>query len=184
MLARGRDLPGGRAGNLRWLHTAIEDATLGPPYGLIVCGDSVHWFDWPVAFAQFAEWLTSRGSLAIVQRDWLADAGLHARLRGIYATHGANRDFRPLDPVAELERRGLFERAGQRVTTAAWSPTLDTLIACHHSQTGFVLEKMRDPCTFDRELSSVLGELVNTDGRVAVKVRASVVWGKPVAGRP
>jgi len=181
MLVRGAGLPGGGAPNLRWVHGAIEDAPLGPPYGLIVCGDSVHWFDWPVAMTRFAEWLSPQGFLAIVQREWTAGEAVQARLRAVYARHGANPDFQPLDPVAELERRGLFERAGEHATASVpWSPTLDTLIACHHSQNGFVLEKMRSPATFDRELADVTADHVDDEGRLGLEVVARVVWGRPI----
>jgi hypothetical protein len=181
MLVRGADLAGGGAPNLRWVHSSIEEAPLTPPHGLIVCGDSVHWFDWPVAMTRFAEWLAPHGCLAIVQREWSAGEGVDVRLRALYARHGANPDFQALDPVAELEQRGLFERAGEHVTAAvAWSPTLDTLIACHHSQNGFVLEKMRSPATFDRELADVTADLADTDGRLALEVVARVVWGRPI----
>lgn len=181
MLARAGDLPGGTAPNLRWTWSAIEDAPLEPPYGLIVCGDSVHWFDWQVAFTRFAEALTSRGYLAVVQREWSADESAQARLRAIYARHGANPDFQPLDPVSELERRGLFERVGEhRTAPDTWSPTLSTLIACHHSQNGFVLEKLRDPAAFDRELTAAMADSVGSDGRLALEVVARLTWGRPL----
>jgi len=180
MLVRGADLPGGGAMNLRWIHGGIESAVLQPPYGLIVCGDSVHWFDWAVALTRFSDSLAPDGCLAIVQRNWSAGEDLQARLRAIYASHGANPDFQPLDPVAELERRGLFERAGEHATApATWSPTLDTLIACHHSQNGFVLEKMRDPAAFDRELADAMADIAADDGRLALEVVARIVWGRP-----
>jgi SAM-dependent methyltransferase len=184
MLVRGAGLPGGGAMNLRWIHSGIESAVLRPPYGLIVCGDSVHWFDWSVALTRFSDSLAPGGCMAIVQRNWSAEADLQARLRAIYARHGANPDFRPLDPVTELERRGLFERAGEHVTApATWSPTLETLIVCHHSQNGFVLEKMRDPGAFDRELADVMGAVATDDGRLALEVVARIVWGKPIGAQ-
>ena len=109
--------------NFRWIQSGIESAGRRPPYGLIVCGDSIHWFDWAVAMTRFSDSLAPDGCMAIVQRDWSAGEDLQARLRAIYANHGANPDFQPLDPVAELERRGLFERAGEHVTApSTWSP--------------------------------------------------------------
>ena len=185
MLVRGANLPGGVAPNLRWLRGAIEDAPLRPPYGLIVCGDSIHWFNWSVALTRFAESLTPRGHMAIVQREWLAPAEVRSRLRAVYATHGANPDFQPLDPVSELERRGLFRRAGEHaIAPAPWSPTLDALIDCHHSQNGFVLEKMRTPAAFDRELADVMADIVDHDGRLHLEVIARVVWGQPLGTEP
>src|SRR2546423_11398188 len=51
MVERGRQLPGGDVANLRWAVAAIEDAALEPPYGLVVAGESIHWFDWQVALS-------------------------------------------------------------------------------------------------------------------------------------
>jgi SAM-dependent methyltransferase len=181
MLVRGAGLPGGEAPNLRWIRAGIEEAPLRPPYGLIVCGDSVHWFAWPVAFTRFAASLTPNGCFAIVQRDWSANENVQARLHDIYARHGANRDFTPLDPVSELERRGLFQRVGEHNSSpGTWSPSLASLLACHHSQIGFVMEKMRDPAGFDREIAHAMAESVGDDGRMALEVVARVVWGRPI----
>jgi hypothetical protein len=104
-----------------------------------------------------------------------------ARLVEVYARHGANPDFAPLSPVDELERRGLFERRGEHCTASVpWAPTLDELIGCHHSQNGFVIEKMRDAAAFDRELAAVLEELVPArDGRFELDVAATIAWGRP-----
>jgi SAM-dependent methyltransferase len=181
MIAKGRTMPGGDAPNLRWILAPIEEAPIEPPYSLIVAGDSVHWFDWETALPRFAECLSSNGKLAFVHREWLRDPEVRARLRPIYREHAANRDFKPLDPVVELERRGLFAKLGEQTTQAmTWTPTLDELIDCHHSQNGFVLEKMDDPATFACEIADVINELVSAhDGRLQLDVAAVVTWGLP-----
>jgi SAM-dependent methyltransferase len=80
MIERARQLPG--AERVRWHAAPIEDAELDPPYALIVAGDSVHWFDWDVAFTRFAAWLAPAGTLAIVQREWFPHVeGARGRLR-------------------------------------------------------------------------------------------------------
>ncbi|MBO0846882.1 MAG: class I SAM-dependent methyltransferase [Nocardioides sp.] len=61
MLAVGRGQHGGRAPNLRWVHGTVESAGLTGPYGLIVCGDSIHWFDWSTALPRFEDTLTRPG---------------------------------------------------------------------------------------------------------------------------
>ena len=103
----------------------------------------------------------------------------------VYTRHGANPDFTPLDPVVELERRGLFERYGEFTTSAEpWRPSAEQLIGCHHSQNGFTLEKMTDPDGFARELTSQLtrcGKLAG-DGCFDLSVQATVTWGTPAAG--
>ena len=103
MIARGQALPGEK---IRWIHAAIEDAALQPPYALIVAGDSIHWFDWQTAFRRFRDVLAPTGWLAIVFRDWLRDLQLQAQLGPIYCRHGANPDFASLDPVRSSNEEG------------------------------------------------------------------------------
>src|ERR1700687_1897417 len=43
MLQVARSLPGAANSRIRWIHAAIEDAPLDPPYGLIVAASSIHW---------------------------------------------------------------------------------------------------------------------------------------------
>ena len=181
MLAEGRTMPGAGAPNLRWIHGNIEEAPFAPPYALVVAGDSVHWFDWHSVMPRFARALSTRGVLAIVSREWIADPELRRRLTKVYSRHGANPDFVPLDPVEELERRGLFERFGAHTTPRApWNPTIDELLGCHHSQNGFVIEKMRDPAAFDREVTEVVDALVPRDrDRFQLDVAATIIWGRP-----
>ena len=181
MLAKGRTLPGAEAPNLRWIHAELEEADLDPPYALVVAGESVHWFDWQRAMRRFATALSERGVLALVYRDWLNATELRARLAPVYARHGANPDFVALDPVRELEQRDLFDRFGDYTTDSApWTPTIDELLACHHSQNGFVIEKMRDPVAFDREVIAVIDELAPQSGdRIELDVVATITWGRP-----
>jgi SAM-dependent methyltransferase len=183
MLEQGRALPGGDAANLRWLHAGIETAELEPPYALITAGESVHWFDWEVAIPRFAQLLSAGGWLAIVYRDWHGGPAIRAALREVYGRHGANPDFQPLDPVHELSRRGLFEQAGKWTSQIEpWTPTQAELLGCHHSQNGFVLERMRDPAGFDRELMKAVEQVAPArSGRYHLEVVATVSWGRPVA---
>jgi SAM-dependent methyltransferase len=182
MLEQGRVLPGGDAENLSWIESPIETASIDPPYGLVVAGESVHWFDWELALPRFASLLAPNGMLALVYRDWIRAPELAARLRPIYSSHAAKTDFTRKDVVEELERRARYKQVGTHTTAPEpWRPTLDELIGCHHSQSGFVLEKMSDADGFDREVAEVIDELVTVreDGRYELDVVATVVWGRP-----
>jgi SAM-dependent methyltransferase len=183
MLAEGRVLPGADAANLRWVHGSIEDAWLEPPYALAVAGDSVHWFDWPSAMRCLREALGDEGVLAIVHRDWLRDEPARERLRPIYAPHSWNPDFAPLDPIEELERRGLFVKAGEHVSEPApWRPTLDEIVDCHFSMSGFARSRLEDPDGFAREVRDALvATLAPAGNRYELDVVGTVVWGAPCA---
>jgi hypothetical protein len=153
---------------------------------LIVAGDSIHWFDWRTAFRRFRDVLASTGWLAVVLRDWLREPQLREQLGPIYSRHGANPDFASLDPVKELERRGLFETVASHTTgPVPWTPTPEELIGCHHSQNGFLLEKMHSPARFDQEVMAAVEKLVPIlDGRLQLDVAATITWGRPHPPRP
>lgn len=176
MIERGRTLPGGGAANLRWIVGRIEEAPLEPPYALATAGDSIHWLDWDVAVPRLAD---AAALLAVVTRDWLRDEHVRERLRPVYDRHSWNADFEPLDPVTELERRGLFERLGEHTTTPEpWCPTLDEIVDGHFSMSGFARGRLGDPDGFAAEVRAVIdATLEPRDGRYDLDVTATVVWG-------
>jgi SAM-dependent methyltransferase len=181
MVARGQALEGGTDPRLRWIVGQVETADLAATYGLVVCGDSIHWFDWDVALPRIRDLLSRHGRLAVVQRSWLHDEVLVKRLAEVYARHGTNRDFRPLDAVAELVRRGYFEVTGEEtVPRDRWRPTVAELVGCHHSQSSFARDQMADPEGFDQEVTEAVLDLLEPDdeGRLELFVDATVVWGR------
>jgi SAM-dependent methyltransferase len=181
MLERARRRTGGNASNLRWILGRIEDAPVDPPYALAVAGDSVHWFDWPVAMPRLAGALAPDGVLALVHREWLRDEPVRELLIPVYDRHSWNDDFEPLDVVEELVRRGLFERQGEHVTAPEpWKPTLDEVVGAHFSTSGFAPDRLQDPTAFATELGAVLQQALEPrDGRYDLDVRATIVWGRP-----
>jgi len=188
MLAKGRELPGGTHPHLNWQQAPAETAVLAPPYALVTAGESLHWMDWDVVLPGFARVLAPGGLLAVVERDWDGPPALAARLRPIFARYSTVRDFRPLDVVTEIERRGRFTRLGERQCgPQAWHPTVDEYLRCRHSQRGFSLAQMdgADASAFDAAVRDTLadlvrvGELRRTGDRLELVVRARVVWGVP-----
>jgi SAM-dependent methyltransferase len=178
MLAQGRRLPGGDHPQLRWQQATVETAELTPPYALVVAGESLHWMDWPVALPRFADALAPHGALAIVERDFDGPPELAARLRPVFAQYSVVRDFRPMDVVAEIERRGLFTRLGERrCGPQPWRPTIEEYLECRHSQRGFSRTQMGADAAaaFDAAIRGLLGE-----GRLDLSVTARVVWGRPI----
>ena len=112
MLAQARALPGGDAANLTWIESPIETAALGPPYGLVVAGESVHWFDWERRFPRFAERARARrGARARLPR---LDPGARAgeRLGPDLQRYAAKTDFTRQRRRRGARRGGLFEQLG------------------------------------------------------------------------
>jgi SAM-dependent methyltransferase len=190
MLAMGRQLPGGDHPRVCWQLAAAEVARLTPPYGLVTAGESLHWMDWPVVLARFADALHPGGVLAVVEREWDGPPALAARLRPIFARYGAARDFRPMDVVEEVERRGLFTRAGERQCgPERWRPTIEEYLEFRHSQRSFSRTHMGadSAAAFDAAIRDALedlvraGEIGRTGRRFDLTVEARVVWGVPHA---
>ncbi len=99
MVAEGRLRPGGDTANLTWLASPIEGAGLPGPYALVVAGDSVHWFDWPVVMPLFERAGHLRGSPGDRHAHLVPlDPAVTRRLAPIYRRYGANRDFRSPRP--------------------------------------------------------------------------------------
>jgi SAM-dependent methyltransferase len=188
MLAEGRQLPDGDHPGLRWQHAAAEIARLGSPYGLVTAGESLHWMDWAVVLPRLAGALAPGGVLAVVERDWDGPPALAARLRPIFARYSSVRDFRPMDLVEEIERRGLFTRLGERrCGPEAWRPTVDEYLECRHSQRGFSRARMDGVAVsaFDKAIRDVLDDLVRAGeisyahNRLDLTVQARVAGGVP-----
>jgi SAM-dependent methyltransferase len=189
MIEQGRHLPGGDAPNLQWMHSAVEDASLNPPYALITAGDSLHWMVWDVVLPRFAAALTPNGVLAVVERHWEGPEPLLARLRDIFARYSPVRDFRPFDMFADLEQRRLFKKVGQRrCGPSPWSPTADEFVEARHSQRALSRTHMgpAEVAGSDAAMRDALndlsqqGTIERREGRLQLSVEATVTWGLPL----
>jgi SAM-dependent methyltransferase len=180
MIARGKQLPNGEDPRLRWINGRVEDAPLAPPYALITAGSSIHWTDWPLAFARFRSLLTRRGCLALVYCRTLAmpwDDEMR-KLRARFSTRGGRRSP---DVVEELERRGFFRRRGERETAPVpFSQPIDDFIQGLHSRSTFASELMgqQEADDFDRRVRALLLRY-QEDGILPLQVMGTVTWGLP-----
>jgi SAM-dependent methyltransferase len=189
MIERGRKAPGGDDPRIHWIWGRVEDASLTPPYALIMAGESLHWMEWGVVVPRFASMLTIGGSLAIVERNWEGPESLNACLVELIPRFTTNQDFQPYDLITELNRRGLFSVHGQHQTKRVpWGPTIDEYIECRHSQNGLSRDRMgKAALRFDAELRQTLeglvdaGEIQRDGERLALSVEARIVWGAPLA---
>jgi SAM-dependent methyltransferase len=181
MVTAGCERAGGDHPRLRWIVGPAESAPIAPPYSLVVAGDSLHWMDWPAVISRIAPALTPNRWLAIVGRVWATGA---PEERELLARHSTNPDWRPLNIVEELEKRGLFAREGARPFSADWYPNVTQYIGARHSQAAYPTEPLARERA-DAELRSLLGRLV-AEGRVrtrasrlALTVNGGVAWGRP-----
>jgi hypothetical protein len=94
-----------------------------------------------------------------LRRDWFkGNDDVVERLRPVWAKHSWNTGFRPLDPVVELERRGLLRVVSVYESPAyTWAPSQDEVVGLHFSQSGFPRARIADAEAFERELREALG---------------------------
>jgi SAM-dependent methyltransferase len=187
MLAAGKALPGGDDPKLHWIHGAIEQASLQPPYALIVTAASLHWMHWESTLSRFHDILTPGGHLAVVEditepMPWNNDLSF-------IADYSLNKDFQPYDMLTvtqELAERGLFERRGLKTTAAvSFRQSLDDYVESFHARNGLSRDRMAAHAA--REFDEILRGLVSPycpDGVVELQMKARVIWGKPKPGGP
>jgi SAM-dependent methyltransferase len=180
MLARGRGLPGGSAPGLTWIHARVEDAPLQPPYGLVTCGESLHWMDWDIVLPRFEQVLASGAYVVLVGRPSARTAWSEAgwEVARQYATNVASSNY---DLVAELRDRGLFEELGSRETPpVSFCQSVDEFVESYHSRNGLSRDRLSPEAAaaFDAELRVVVAPHC-PDDVVELQVSGRVTWGLP-----
>lgn len=183
MIAKGRDLDGGRATNLRWVNGTAEEGPFYPPYGLIVAAQSLHWFDWDRCMPLFGTLLRPGAVLAIVDevespQPW-SDA-----LRDLIPRYATNPGYRPYDIVSELEQRNLFRVEGRvGIEPEPYARTVDEYVESFHGRSAFSRAKMTPSAAdaFDNHIRATVQPYVQ-DGRLLLRAGATIVWGAPLKG--
>ncbi|HET9015458.1 MAG TPA: class I SAM-dependent methyltransferase [Thermomicrobiaceae bacterium] len=183
MVDEGRRLPGGDAPNLRWIVGRAEEAPLDPPYALVTAGESLHWMDWGVLLPRLAGTLTPGGALAILDLSVpVVDPDLRADVVAVIRRYSTFTEWRPdFDLVAELERRGLFRRAGRAETDVVpLRQPVDAYVESFHARASLAWPRMAPDAAaaFDAELRQAV--LARVGETVELAVRGVVVWGRPL----
>ncbi len=180
MIARGRRLPGGDSPRLRWIHGRAEEAPLDASYGLVTCGESLHWMDWDLVMPRFRTALAPGGFVAIMEREE-APVAWSDELLALIRRYSTNREYRPVNLIDELTRRGLFAKAGEwRSDVETFTQSIDDYMESMHSRSSFSRERMpaADLAAFDAALRMLLQRHA-VNGRIELRLAASAVWGAP-----
>ena len=183
MIAKGRNLPGGDHPKLSWILGYAEDTPLRPPYALITAGASLHWMEWEVVLPRFRDALTPGGVLAIVdQRE--GPYPWDETVLGVIRRCSTNRRYRPYDPIAELEARGLFRVVGRQLTEPVlYERTTEEYVESFHARNGLSRDRL-DPdvaAEFDREVTALVVPHALAGG-LRLHVAGHVGWGLPAPG--
>ncbi len=186
MLENGKKQPFGNHPNLRWIHSAVETASLNPPYELVTAGESLPWMEWETVCRRLSKLLVPGGKLAILTRSWGTGEPEEGEL---YARYSTTQNFKLMDLPTELEKRGLFRIENRQLFSADWRPTIDEFIASRHSQSQFSYERMskENAINFDKSLRELLIRL-NDENKIGMendrllhRARVNLCWGEPLA---
>ncbi len=182
MLAKGKQLVGGDHPHLRWIHGRMEEVALSPLYALITAGESLHWMNWRVVLPRCARICTPNAVVAIVERA-VQEVAWWDEVRGLLKRY-ASYQAQPYDLVQELEKHGLFEQMGERMTAPhPWVPSVASYITSFHSQSSLSREALGEPrlAEFDRHLEELL-KPKSVDGHIHLEVCGRIRWGKVKSG--
>lgn len=181
MIETGKQFSNGDNPHLRWLYGRVEDVLLDPPYALITAGESLHWMDWNVVLPRFHDLLTPGAYLAVIEPRTQPDPW--TLLHEIILRYRTNKDkWQAYDMLEELERHGLFQKVGEKMTVPfRFTQSIDEYIEHYHSRNGFSRERMgaEQAAAFDREAKEILLHMY-TDGIIPLQVVTSIVWGVPL----
>lgn len=182
MIEEAKRLPNGDNPRIHWIHDKIEDATLDPPYSLIIAGMSLHWMDWDVVAPRFQKMLTTNGHIAVVYNvfsppPW--DEELK-KLRSRYSQTKST-GFKPPQIVDELEKQGKFAKCGVKETAPIiYTQSIDAYVEQFHSRSDMARSRIGKEAAdrFDNELRALVSGYVKGE-TIEIELHARVTWGLP-----
>ena len=185
LLAVARRRQGDATFRINWHACSAEAFPYCGPYSLVVAAQSLHWMDWAVVLPNIALSAMPDGWLAVVGRSRELPSPVRSGLGSLIARYSTNQDFESYDVVRHLTDRGMFEEAGrQNFGGHEIRQPIDEFIESIHSQNGFSRDRMSDESAdaFDREVRELTHPHVR-NGKLAIQVGASVVWGRAQDGQ-
>jgi SAM-dependent methyltransferase len=188
MLRVARSLPGAASAKIRWIHAAIEDAQLDPPYGLIVAASSIHWMDLDRTLPRFANALADGAMLAVLDGDAPVDAPWEREETEFMIDFITARDGRRptwwktvrerfAEPV--LVHPG-FQQVGHRITApVASSQSIADYLRCQHSRATWSEDHLGDKASaeFDAAMTAILNRYARA-GMLTFEVQTRIEWGR------
>ena len=180
MIAQGKISPGGDHPHIQWIVGTAEAAVLQPPYGLVTAGESFHWMDWEVVFDRLRQVLEPEGFLALIDRGELSTPWQDS-LGKLAAQFSTIQNFEHFDLIETLEKRGLFQKQGEKYTSPVTSmQSVDDYIESFFSRAGFSSEFMtvENQAAFRAEIRKLTAPYTQ-DGKIKLQSQAHIVWGRP-----
>ena len=188
MLSVARSLPGAASAKIRWIHSAIENAPLEPPYGLIVAASSIHWMDLDRTLPRFAGALADGAMLAVLDGDAPVDAPWEREETAFKIDFLTLHDGRHPQWWKSMSERlaepvlvhPMFESVGHRVTApVAYSQSIADYLRCQHSRATWSENHLGEKASaeFDAALTTILNRYAR-DGLLTFDMQTRIEWGR------
>jgi SAM-dependent methyltransferase len=188
MLRVARSSPAAASSKIRWIHAAIEDAPLDPPYGLIVAASSIHWMDLDRTLPRFADALADGAMLAVLDGDAPVDAPWEREETAFMIEFVAVRDGRRPNWWKTVSERfaepvlvhPAFERLGHRITApVSFSQSVADYLRCQHSRATWSEDHLGEKASaeFDAAITGMLSRHTR-DGLLTFNVQTRIEWGR------
>ncbi|WP_245521630.1 class I SAM-dependent methyltransferase [Rhizobium leguminosarum] len=189
MIALGRSLPGGNAGNIRWIESFAEDFPAnGGPFDLTVAAASIHWMDHSRLFPHLLANAAPGHVMAVISGDdpfeppWQSD--WHSFL-GKWVPEVTGQPFdhdKRSEGMRSYQSYLNLHGSEHFVSERPFVQNVEDFVSCQHSRDTFAPSKLGDRIArFDAELSELLRSYSNDD-RLSFVVCTRIVWGeiKPI----
>ncbi|MBC2804545.1 class I SAM-dependent methyltransferase [Rhizobium ruizarguesonis] len=189
MIALGRSLPGGNAGNIRWIESFAEDFPAnGGPFDLTVAAASIHWMDHSRLFPHLLANAAPGHVMAVISGDdpfeppWQSD--WHSFL-GKWVPEVTGQPFdhdKRSEGMRSYQSYLNLHGSEHFVSERPFEQNVEDFVSCQHSRDTFAPSKLGDRIArFDAELSELLRSYSNDD-RLSFVVCTRIVWGeiKPI----
>jgi ubiquinone/menaquinone biosynthesis C-methylase UbiE len=186
MTDAGRQRPGGKLPNLRWMVGAAETAVIGGPYALVTAGASLHWMPWSQVLGRLSRAMTRSALLAIVDQG-PRHVPWNSELTDIIVRHSRSPGYDPGFSLADaLAGAGLLEILGRATTEPVrFSQLVPSYVEQFHSTASLAREWMTadESAAFDRAVTAVVRPYA-VRGLLELDVVAQVQWGRITAAHP
>jgi trans-aconitate methyltransferase len=191
MLRVAHSLPSAANPKIRWINSTIEDASLDPPYGLIVAALSIHWMNLDRVMPKFAAALAPGAFLAILDGDSEIDAPWEREANAFMSDFVENleskRHFAWKSAREQLNQPKLlhprFQAVGFRITAPIEiSQTIPHYLRCQHSRATWSEDHLGEQASaaFDAKMTEILTPHA-VNGVLHFKVQTRIEWGHVIA---
>ncbi|MEM8631160.1 MAG: class I SAM-dependent methyltransferase [Pseudomonadota bacterium] len=184
MIAVGKSLENGNAGNLTWVEARAEEALLTGAFDVVTFASSIHWMDPGVLFAKLAQHVTPDHLIGIIAGDQPFAPPWDADWRGFLEKWVPVASGRPLGAP---EWQGLRDRhlayidvlQSHDFVSGEVRQSVEDHILCQHARNTFAVSKLGPRLSrFREELRALLAPHADPQGMLTFRVKTHLTLAR------